>query len=97
MDEKKMKVAFFETRLNAQSALLMRGFEAVCCFVNDKLDAATLSPLQTEGVKVVALRSAGYNYVYLNGAKILKSCGYQLIHRMQLQNTGLSFIAHHLR
>ena len=61
-------LVFFEPRLTAQTARLAQGFEAVCSFVNDRLDAAALEVLQGEGVRLVALRSAGYNHVDLKAA-----------------------------
>jgi D-lactate dehydrogenase len=51
---------------------MAHGFPAVCAFVNDKLDAATLSALVAGGTRLVALRSAGYNNVDLPAADKLK-------------------------
>lgn len=59
---------FFEPRLTHETAILARGYEAVCAFVNDQLDAATLRALAGEGVRLIALRSAGYNHVDLAAA-----------------------------
>ena len=42
---------------------------AVCVFVNDKLDAAIINTLAEKGVKVIALRCAGFNNVDLESAK----------------------------
>jgi D-lactate dehydrogenase len=61
-------LTFFEPRLTVQTARLAAGFPAVCSFVNDRLDAAALEVLQGEGVRLVALRSAGYNHVDLGAA-----------------------------
>ncbi len=61
-------ITYLETRLNAQTAKLAAGAEVVCCFANDKLDAAALSALWAEGVRLVALRSAGFNHVDLAAA-----------------------------
>lgn len=61
-------LTFFEPRLTAQTAPLADGFEAVCAFVNDRLDAPTLGVLTRGGVRLVALRSAGYNHVDLSAA-----------------------------
>lgn len=57
------EIAFFEHRLTAQTAPLAEGFSAVCSFVNDELNAETLSILHDRGVRMVALRSAGFNHV----------------------------------
>ncbi len=64
-------LAFFEPRLTLQTAPLAKGFPAVCSFVNDKVDAATLEVLHAGGVRLVAARSAGYNHVDLEAARRL--------------------------
>jgi D-lactate dehydrogenase len=63
---------FLDARLAVDSAALAKGAEAVCAFVNDELDAATLEALAALGVKLVALRSAGFNHVDLAAAERLK-------------------------
>ncbi len=65
------ELSFFEPRLTHQTAMVAHGFSCVCCFVNDELDAQTLCTLQCHGVKLVALRSAGYNNVDLQEAEKL--------------------------
>lgn len=62
-------LTFFEVRLTKLTAGLARGFGAVCAFVNDRLDADALTLLAAEGVRLVALRSAGYNNVDLEAAE----------------------------
>jgi D-lactate dehydrogenase len=62
---------FFENRLNASSVSLCEGFDAVCSFVNDKLDVQTLESLKKFKVQIVALRCAGFNHVDLVAAKKL--------------------------
>lgn len=57
------QLTFFEARLDNLSAKLAHDCNAVCCFVNDNLDAATLEQLHQQGVKLIALRCAGYNNV----------------------------------
>jgi len=64
-------ITFLEPRLTRDTAALARGHAAVCSFVNDHLDAATLSTLQEGGTRLVALRSAGYNHVDLAAASRL--------------------------
>jgi D-lactate dehydrogenase len=71
------KSAGHELRLNRESlhpdtAAMASGFPAVCAFVNDKLDATTLTALVAGGTRLVALRSAGYNNVDLAAADRLK-------------------------
>lgn len=62
------QLAFLEPRLTRATAALAAGHEAICAFVNDRVDAAALEVLQGCGVRIVALRSAGYNHVDLAAA-----------------------------
>ena len=57
------EITYFESKLNSETASLTKGFDVVCIFVNDKADANTLKTLEENGVKVLALRCAGYNNV----------------------------------
>jgi D-lactate dehydrogenase len=59
---------FLEHRLDAGTAALASGSAAVCAFVNDRLDAAALEALHGCGVRLIALRSAGFNHVDLSAA-----------------------------
>lgn len=54
---------FFEAKLNEDTAELSKGCDAVCVFVNDTVNAAVIDKLYGYGVRLVALRSAGYNNV----------------------------------
>ena len=54
---------FFEPRLNPETVALASGADAVCAFVNDDVGAEVLEALAGTGVRLVALRSAGYNHV----------------------------------
>ena len=66
------ELRFLETRLGPQTAKLAAGSEAVCVFVNDTLDRPTLATLSETGVRLIALRCAGYNQVDLKAAQELK-------------------------
>ena len=59
---------FLEPRLGPDTAALARDFPAVCLFVNDSADAATLDLLADGGTRLVALRCAGFNNVDLAAA-----------------------------
>lgn len=59
---------YFEAKLDRHSAILAKGHDAVCAFVNDQLDKITLKKLTEEGVKLIALRCAGYNQVDIKEA-----------------------------
>lgn len=61
-------IHYVEARLDAHSAVLAAGFPAVCAFVNDRLDAPTLEILAGQGIRLIALRSAGFNHVDLTAA-----------------------------
>lgn len=62
---------FFESRLEPKTAKLAAGSEAVCVFVNDVLNRNTLTTLREVGIKLLALRCAGFNQVDLTAAKDL--------------------------
>jgi D-lactate dehydrogenase len=64
-------LTYLEPRLTSDTARLAQGFVAVCSFVNDHLDRATLSILNAGGTKLIALRSAGFNHVDLIAAEEL--------------------------
>jgi D-lactate dehydrogenase len=63
------ELTFFEVPLNRQTAILTVGFESVCVFVNDKLDQETMEIISANGIKLIALRCAGFNNVDLKAAK----------------------------
>ena len=62
---------FHEFRLSKETALTASGARAVCLFVNDCADRETLALLKKAGVKMVAMRCAGFNNVDLAAAKEL--------------------------
>lgn len=63
------ELVFHEPRLTIDTVALARGFEAVCVFVNDVVDRAVLADLAEHGLKLVALRCAGFNNVDLQAAE----------------------------
>ena len=63
------ELRFFEPQLNEETVGLAAGFEVVCVFVNDRVDAAVIATLASLGIRLVALRCAGYNNVDLVAAK----------------------------
>ncbi|MCM4159927.1 2-hydroxyacid dehydrogenase [Antarcticibacterium flavum] len=65
------QLEFVEEPLNRHTAVLAKGFDAICIFVNDSANAEVLDVLAEQGVKLIALRSAGYNHVDLSKAKEL--------------------------
>jgi len=64
----RIAVKYFPMKLGADTAALAAGYDAVCAFVNDELDRRTLDVLEQGGVKLAAMRCAGYNNVDLEAA-----------------------------
>jgi len=62
---------FLEARLTDQTVSAADGAEAACIFVNDDAGPRVLEALHRQGVRLVALRSAGFNHVDLAKAKAL--------------------------
>lgn len=65
----KHEFVFHEPRLTINTVALARGFEAICVFVNDVLDREVLKDLADNGLRLVALRCAGFNNVDLQAAE----------------------------
>ena len=64
------QLEFWETHLGPHVVnAIDQGTEVVCVFVNDKLNAEVIKVLSEKGVKVIALRCAGFNNVDLEAAK----------------------------
>ncbi|MBE6644493.1 MAG: 2-hydroxyacid dehydrogenase [Ruminococcaceae bacterium] len=61
--ESGIQFKYFETKLNEDTVKLASGYDGVCVFVNDTVNAAVIDRLVELGVRVVALRCAGFNNV----------------------------------
>lgn len=61
-------LSFFETRLNKYTVSLAKDHDAICAFVNDKINENTLNQMAEHNIKAIALRSAGFNNVDLEAA-----------------------------
>ncbi|MGN7819879.1 2-hydroxyacid dehydrogenase [Chitinophaga varians] len=59
---------FLEYPLNEDNTALIKDETAVCVFVNDKVNAAVVRQLKEKGVRLIALRCAGFNNVDLKAA-----------------------------
>ena len=57
------EITFLETRLTSDTVKLAEGNDVVCVFVNDDINRDVIDQLEKLGVKLVALRCAGYNNV----------------------------------
>lgn len=62
-------IIYFKGHLNMNTVPLTKGVDAVCIFVNDVADAQVIDTLVGNGVKLIALRCAGYNNVDLQACK----------------------------
>ena len=63
------KFIFFEAQLNNDTVNLTQGFDGVCIFVNDHADSEIITELKNNGIKVIALRCAGFNNVDVKAAE----------------------------
>lgn len=57
------ELVYFDAALNEKTAELTDGFDAVSCFITDTLNTSTLAILHKNNVRLIALRSAGFNHV----------------------------------
>lgn len=62
------RLVYLEHRLSPETAVLAAGASAVCIFVNDVADAVVLRALAGQGVRLIALRCAGFNNIDLTEA-----------------------------
>lgn len=63
------QLEYFEVPLDMQTVNLVNNTIAVCVFVNDKVDEQLIMQLAEKGVKIIALRCAGFNNVDIAAAK----------------------------
>ena len=63
-----LQFRFLEAKLNEDTVALAEGCDAVCVFVNDSVTETVINRLYEYGVKLIALRSAGYNNVDVKAA-----------------------------
>ena len=67
------ELTFLDARLAPETAPLARGYPAVCAFVNDVVDAATIATLAEGGTRLVLLRAAGSRAARVSRSRIGKS------------------------
>ena len=63
------ELVYFESKLNEKTARLAHGFDCICAFVNDDINQKVIDTLYENGIRLIALRSAGYNNVDLKAAQ----------------------------
>lgn len=64
-----VEIEYEDADLTEKTAMLSRGADAVCAFVNSNLSAGVIDRLADEGVKCILLRCAGFNNVDIDKAK----------------------------
>lgn len=79
---------YYQTRLNEDTASLAEGSDAICVFVNDEINRPVIDKLYAMGIKMIALRCAGYNNVDI------KYC-YKKIHVFHVPSYSPYAIAEH--
>ena len=67
-DENKIKIKYFETKLTPDTVELAKGYDTVIVFVNDVVSKEVVEKLYEYGVKLIALRCAGFNNVDVKAA-----------------------------
>lgn len=83
-----VEVTGFPLRLEEKTAALAQGFDVVIAFVNDDLNAKVLDRLCAQGVKLIALRCAGFNNVDVQAA-------YERIHIVRVPAYSPEAVAEH--
>ena len=82
------EIQYFESKLNAHTAEMAKGYDAVCAFVNDDINAEVIDILYRNGIGLVALRCAGYNNVDIKHA-------YKKIHITRVPAYSPNAVAEH--
>lgn len=67
-NEQDIKFKYFEAKLNEDTVDLAHGYDGVCAFVNDTINDAVIDRLTDMGIKILALRCAGFNNVDMKHA-----------------------------
>lgn len=65
-----MQMDFYSDSINIKNAVIAKGYDVVCAFVNDNITAEVIKVLKENGCKLIALRCAGYNNINLKSAKL---------------------------
>ncbi|MBR2801492.1 MAG: 2-hydroxyacid dehydrogenase [Erysipelotrichaceae bacterium] len=85
---KEFEYRFFETRLDENTVKLAEGADAVCVFVNDDINESVIDALVSYGIRLLALRCAGYNNVDIEYA-------YQKLHVVRVPAYSPYAVAEH--
>jgi D-lactate dehydrogenase len=82
------EITYIENKLNRNTAKFAKGHDAVCAFVNDEISKDVIDALYQEGIRVITLRSAGYNNVDVKYA-------YEKIHVVRVPEYSPYAVAEH--
>lgn len=63
------EITYFEARLSIQNVILTIGYDVVCIFVREEITSDIIDKLVEYGVKMIALRCAGYNNIDFQSAR----------------------------
>lgn len=63
IENQHIEITYYDTKLSSETVSLSNGYDVVCVFVNDTVDKSVIDGLNKAGVKLLALRCAGYNNV----------------------------------
>ena len=59
------EMSFFKSKLSLENVHLTKGYDAVCAFTNDDIGKGTIDAMAENGVRLLAMRCAGFNNVSL--------------------------------
>ena len=59
------EMSFFKSRLSLENVHLTKGYDVVCAFTNDDIGKETIDAMAENGVRLLAMRCAGFNNVSL--------------------------------
>jgi D-lactate dehydrogenase len=83
-----LEITYFDTKLDPRTVELAKGFDTVIVFVNDELSKEVIDKLYEYGVKLIALRCAGFNNVDVKAA-------YEKIHVVRVPAYSPEAVAEH--
>lgn len=84
----KFEIKYFNGHLTSDTAVLAKGFNAICVFVNDMITGDVINVLVKNNIRLITLRSAGYNNVDFKAA-------YKKIHVARVPDYSPCAVAEH--
>lgn len=63
------EIEYIDSKLSPRTAVMAQGFDAVCAFVNDTIDKTVIDTLHDNGIRILAMRCAGYSNVDVKAAQ----------------------------